>query len=366
MSKVCLCMIVKDEEHVIRRCLESVKPLIDCWVVVDTGSKDNTHSVVRECLEGIPGYNVDRPWKNFSHNRNESIALAKEYFPDADYLYFIDADEELCLKDPMDKNLVKDAYEVTYHYGDLIYQRISMVSTLKPWAYLGVLHEHLVTPGPYSTETLQDCYIKVRPEGSRSKDPEKFKKDAAILEEALKTDPQNTRNRFYLAQSYRDAGMPELAVKHYIERATLGGWEEEVWYSLYQSAKLMDQVDPQDWRVLDMYTRAYNLRPERAEVIGSLARWHRNRGQNHSAKLIAQEGIRLEPRAGYLFVEKSYYDWICLDEYALSAYWTSDFESSKAANQQLLGSGLTPTSQLARITKNLRFCETALKERKPA
>ena len=46
-SKICLNMIVKDESRVIRRCLESVKPLIDYWVIVDTGSTDGTQEIIK-------------------------------------------------------------------------------------------------------------------------------------------------------------------------------------------------------------------------------------------------------------------------------------------------------------------------------
>ena len=41
-KKIALCMIVKNEEKIIERCLSSVLPLIDSWVIVDTGSTDGT------------------------------------------------------------------------------------------------------------------------------------------------------------------------------------------------------------------------------------------------------------------------------------------------------------------------------------
>src|SRR5262245_53632420 len=92
--RVCLNMIVKNEAPVIRRCLESVLPFIDRWVVVDTGSTDGTQALVRESLSSKPGELHERPWKSFGHNRNEALQLASS---GSDYLFFIDADEQLSL-----------------------------------------------------------------------------------------------------------------------------------------------------------------------------------------------------------------------------------------------------------------------------
>src|SRR5579883_2825669 len=95
---VCLNMIVKDESPVIERCLASVKKLgiIDYWVIVDTGSTDGTQKIIKKFMKDIPGKLYERPWKNFAHNRNEALALAKDK---ADYLLFIDADEQLSVSD---------------------------------------------------------------------------------------------------------------------------------------------------------------------------------------------------------------------------------------------------------------------------
>ena len=54
---IALVMIVKDEEDTIKKCLSSVAPYISHWVIVDTGSSDNTLNVIRETMGelGIPG-----------------------------------------------------------------------------------------------------------------------------------------------------------------------------------------------------------------------------------------------------------------------------------------------------------------------
>jgi glycosyltransferase involved in cell wall biosynthesis len=55
MPTLCLNMIVKNEAHVLARYLASVKPWIDSWVIVDTGSSDGTQALIRGQLQGLPG-----------------------------------------------------------------------------------------------------------------------------------------------------------------------------------------------------------------------------------------------------------------------------------------------------------------------
>ncbi|MBV9108132.1 MAG: glycosyl transferase family 2, partial [Gemmatimonadetes bacterium] len=62
-------MIVRNEAHVIRRALESARPLVDAWVICDTGSTDGTPEVIAEVMAGIPGELHHVPWVDFGHNR---------------------------------------------------------------------------------------------------------------------------------------------------------------------------------------------------------------------------------------------------------------------------------------------------------
>jgi glycosyltransferase involved in cell wall biosynthesis len=104
-------MIVKNEAHVIRRCLDAVRPFIDNWIIVDTGSTDGTQAIIREHLEDIPGELFERPWQNFGHNRSEALALARAK---ADYIFVIDADNQLIVspdfkRSPAHSGLIFDA-----------------------------------------------------------------------------------------------------------------------------------------------------------------------------------------------------------------------------------------------------------------
>ena len=84
---ISLCMIVKNEEKNLPRCLESVCGLVDEMVVLDTGSEDNTISIAQSF--GAKVYQI--PWPgNFSAARNESVKKAC-----GDWILYLDADEVL-------------------------------------------------------------------------------------------------------------------------------------------------------------------------------------------------------------------------------------------------------------------------------
>ena len=85
--RISLCMIVKNEEKDLPRCLESVRGLVDEIVVLDTGSEDNTVSVAESF--GAKVYHMDWPG-NFSAARNESLKKAG-----GNWILYLDADEAL-------------------------------------------------------------------------------------------------------------------------------------------------------------------------------------------------------------------------------------------------------------------------------
>ncbi len=203
MAIICLNMIVKNEAHVIRRGLDTVKPFIHTWVIVDTGSTDGTQEIIREHMKDIPGELHERPWKNFAHNRNEAMDLARNK---ADYLMFLDADEEFVTPPGWRMPPLTEAgYRVRVdHPPQISYDRVSLVSTRLPWRYCGVLHEAIECRQPHAPlPLLGEVFLRENPEGARSLDPQKYARDAAVFEAALKREPDNTRYWFYLAQCYR-------------------------------------------------------------------------------------------------------------------------------------------------------------------
>lgn len=353
MPSICLNMIVRDESAVIERCLASVRPHVDHWVVVDTGSVDDTRERIHRALDGVPGQLFDRPWRDFGHNRTEALELARSR---ADYLLFIDADEVLGAETGASlRGLTHDAYSIEARYAELRYDRVSVVSTQLPWRWKGVLHEYLEAGRPVEQPRVPGYWIEVRSEGARSRDPRKFEKDAAVLEAALQREPGNARYAFYLAQSWRDAGQPAKAREWYGKRAAMGGWEEETWYSLYEIARLTERLGEPHAEIVAAYLRAHEARPARAEPLVDLARYLRLREQPHNAYLFARAAAQLPRSPDRLFVDAQAYGWRRDDELALAAFYSGRVPEAAALWRALLASDDLPAAERARIERNLQF-----------
>lgn len=87
MFSLSLCMIVRDESSTIRRCLNSIKKIVDEIIIVDTGSEDNTKEIAKEFTNKI----YDFKWiDDFSKARNYSFSKAN-----CDYILWMDSDEYL-------------------------------------------------------------------------------------------------------------------------------------------------------------------------------------------------------------------------------------------------------------------------------
>ncbi len=357
LASVCLNMIVKNESAVIKRCLDSVRPFIQSWVIVDTGSTDGTQELIRRELAGIPGELHERPWRNFGENRTEALELAKSK---ADYLLIMDADEELEVPAGFVlPELVAGQYMLRHRRkeSEMAWDLGTLVKAALPWRYRGVLHEVIVCDEPYVTETLHGPVVWGYFDSARNAPGAivKYANDARVLEEALIHEPDNARYVFYLAQSYRDAEMIPKAIEAYERRATMGGWDEEVFYSLYQIAVLGDRLGVERPLVLYAYLRAYESRPRRAEPLRALAAHFRNTADWSQAELFARAAVAIPRPDDLLFVEESVYAWHALDELAIAAYWLGKRDEAREINQRLLAEGKLPAAERGRVEKNLAF-----------
>ena len=327
-SSICLCMIVKNEAAVIERCLASVRGLVDYWVISDTGSTDGTQDLIRAAMDGVPGELHEDPWQDFGHNRSLNLEHARDK---ADYLLLIDADMVLRQNGELPE-LTADSYMIR-HGGDTEYRNKRLVRGSLPWRYIGSTHEYLTTGRPDHELHLDELVVDHFADGGSRAG--KYERDMRLLTADLERDPGNARTVFYLAQTWRDLGQRDEAIAMYRRRTAMGGWPEEVYFSLLQIGELL--ADAGDWpAAMDAFVEAWEFRPQRLEALYELASRLRVRGQHQAAYALASAGIGEPQPDDVLFVRPWVYRWGFLFELSISAYWVGDFLVSVRACDKLL------------------------------
>jgi len=271
-TKICLCMIVKNESKIMIRCLNSALKAIDYVSILDTGNpeaKDWDNGKTKDLIvkwgktKNIPTKVHNEPFVNFSVSRSRSAALAMESFPDADYLLMIDADMVLEVKDTFKKSsLTLDSYTIKQYSSSVEYWNIRLVSTRLNWTARAVTHEYwegkrkpikdltfvdddekflyeqITKSGHVGQAQFNDLVIDDREDGGCKDD--KFIRDERLLRGGLKdpSDKDNhTRYKFYLAQTLRSLGKYQESNEWYRKRIDSGGWYEELFYSHFQIAR---------------------------------------------------------------------------------------------------------------------------------
>jgi len=280
--QLCLNMIVKNEGHVIKNTLTKLLkkiPSIDYWVISDTGSTDKTKEIIIEFFKerNIPGELFDDEWKDFGHNR--SLAL-EHAFQKSKYLLVFDADDEIC-GDFVLPDLKLDSYHL--QFGDangVSYTRIQFINNKKKWKYIGVLHETITCVDHHdSSDIIKGNYYTISGKtGARSCDPNKYQKDALILEKGYNEAKQNNdmlyiRYGFYCANSYYDCGKWEDAIKWYKTTLENNNWEQEKYISclrLYNCYNVLNQKDTGIFYLV----KSFSYDKERVECLYELVKYY--------------------------------------------------------------------------------------------
>jgi len=310
--KICLNVICKNEEKVIKRMLKSVEPIIDYYVICDTGSTDNTINIINDFLKDKEGVIIIEEWKDFSTARNKCIEQSK-----GDYILWIDSDEELIIDKRFNKNNIKDcdAFVVETIYGSMNYFRKNLFKINNGYEWTGPIHEIIESKKEKKVKIIGGLKVLVRPEGSSWSDPDKYKKHAIILSEYTKID-KDPRWLFYTAQSYRDCKKYEESIKWYKKRYDdVNGFSEERWYSLYMIAKLKHLLG-QDAEKDFMY--CYNFDRVRAEPLKDLFKIYLKNEDYEAAMLIGKllKSYINRPKRS-LYIDVNLYDYESIYFYCL-------------------------------------------------
>lgn len=321
MKKLCLVMMVKNEGKIIKRCLDTVKYLVDYIVISDTGSTDNTIEQIELALKDIPHEVHHSKWINFGVSRTEALQKAKGK---GDYLLLLDADEVLVDINFNKDILTGDAYYLTYA-GNVEYAQIRIIKNDLNWKYVGVTHEYIHCEEAQNIQKITNLKFSSFDDGGNR--PEKFQRDIELLTQGLIDEPNNSRYHFYLAQTYNNLGQYEKAISYYSKRIKFGGWEEEVFYSKLQIARCFEALEKYKEAKI-YYLEAFEYRPIRVEPLYYLIKLYNKLKEYNSAYLIAENSLKISYPKDILFIDKSIYNYLLLLEVSVTFYWMKKYSEA--------------------------------------
>ncbi|ALH23085.1 Multiple type acyltransferase domains containing protein [Chrysochromulina ericina virus CeV-01B] len=339
-QSVCLNMIVKNEKHIIRETLDNLTNYItfDYWVISDTGSIDKTQEFIKDYFreKNIPGELFEDKWQDFAYNRN----LAREHaFNKSDYLFFFDADDLIHGDFKLPDKLDKDVYQFKFGTG-FSYDRICLINNREKIAkYLGVLHELLNVYKPNFTIELIDreYHFESRRLGDRSKNPDKYKNDAEILEKAYNTETTDLglkyRYAYYCAQSYRDAHLIEKSIewfKLFLDLPADNQYKYCACNYLGDSYKKLNNMED----AINYWYKAIHFDRERRETVVKIMEYYFTKDNHFAINLLydKMKNYKLTNTNGKIFLDMTRYYHIDYFNSIASCYideWMSGYYSCK-------------------------------------
>ncbi|QNO14463.1 glycosyltransferase [Alkalicella caledoniensis] len=272
--KLSFCMIVKNEEENLKRCLDSLQQILQKQyvelVILDTGSTDKTVEIAKSYTDKV--YFAE--WNNnFSDMRNKAIS-----YTNGEWLFSLDADETLETPNELisliESGSLNGKMSVMVKIKSFFYKNnidkfllesnFKIFRNDKDFCYRGAIHNQ-----PNVRKPIMASEILLNHYGYLIKDKnlmeKKFNRTSSILKEEIEKDPKNIYYSFQLSVSYSMYGKHDLALK--------------------QIRKTFELLNNIDYKLRKKYAFIYSVYSKNAFACG----------QYKEVINIAEEGVRLRP-----------------------------------------------------------------------
>lgn len=345
---ISLCMIVKDEEKTLERCLNSVKSVIDEIIIVDTGSSDATKDIATRFNANI----YDFKWiSDFSAARNYAFSKATK-----DYIIWLDGDDFID-KDNISKiNKLLENFNEDYDYisaeyilgrdinGKVSYslRRNRIVKREKNFQWIGNVHEYLAV---YGNGLLGDFAIE------HGKVKEYTDRNLQIFKDMEKKKVVFTpRDLLYYANELKDNGYYKEAIKNYRKFLdTKLGWIEDIkaaYLKLIECYKLTNQKD----KIPNLIFESFKYDIPRCDICCSLGEYFLEKEQVKQAAFWYRVALDCVPDKGNMaIVNKTYYTFVPSLQLCLCYFKMGNLDCSYFFNE--LGATFIPDSEKVKYNR---------------
>lgn len=334
MVTISLCMIVKNEEDVIERCLNSVASLIDEIIIVDTGSTDSTKDLVKNFTNKI----YDFEWINdFSAARNFAFDQAT-----MDYILWLDADDIIppkdCIKFLKLKNeLTFDVDAVMMYYNTAFdddgratfsYFRERLSKRSQNFKWKEPVHEYLQISGNIINSDICITHGKIK--------KEKSSRNLEIYRQRLANEEKLTpRGTYYYARELKDNEKYEEAISIFEEFLASGlGWLEDNITACAELAICYQLVNDTQ-KALEAMLRSFQYDTPRAELCCQIGYHFKARNKYHLAAYWFETALTLErPKDSWGFHQEDYWSYIPCIECCVCFDKLGDYKKAEQYNEK--------------------------------
>lgn len=308
MVTISLCMIVKNEEDVIARCLESVSDLVDEINIVDTGSTDKTKEIVKQFTDRI----FDFKWiHHFADARNFSFQQAT-----CDYIFWLDADDVLMAEDQEKFKVLKesltpniDAVSMNYHLSfdnegnvSSLIRRNRLVRREKQFRWIGAVHEYLEVSGNLIESDVSVSHLPLQHDHQRN---------ITIYKKLLQSgEPLSPRDTFYYANELLDHNEIEDAIFYYeLFLTSKQGWVEDNINACFKLADCYSKLNDKENNVSSIL-RSFEYDTPRPEACCRLGHHFIEQAKNHEAIFWYEQALTIKPKPNAPFQNKTFTTWL--------------------------------------------------------
>jgi len=327
-------MIVKNEEAVLERCLNSIKDAVDEIIIVDTGSTDSTKAIAYKYTEKV----YDFEWvQDFSAARNEAFSKAT-----CDYQMWLDADDvfpKASVKQltKLKKTLAPTVDIVTMKYlthfdkhGNPIHTSIRerLIKRGKGYVWQDPVHECIPLIGNIMYSDIEVHHKKVKQEGTSTRNLDIYKN----LEKSGK--PFTPRQLYYYARELKDHGLWVNAIyyfKKFLE--TKRGWVEDNIATCYNLSICFSMMDEQQ-KIIPILVKSFEYTAPRAEICCEIGYYYKRINNYAIALKWFQIAANLDPPNSAGFILQDYWGYIPNIESCVCYCHLGDYERAKISNER--------------------------------
>lgn len=333
MITISLCMIVKNEEETLARCLDTVKDIVDEINIVDTGSTDKTVEIAKQYTDRVFFFE----WiGSFAAARNESFKYATK-----DYILYLDADDVILdedrlklkqLKETLDPSVdsVSMYYDAgTDEYGNvtLRYRRNRLVKREKNYKWCGDCHQYLDVKGKIINSDISVTHRKIKHAVGRT---------VSIYEKKIERGDNFTpRDHFYYGNELRENGLYEKAIESYDKNITAKeGWIEDKVFACIFKADCYRYLGDMQCELTSLL-QSFQFSSPRAEACSRIGYVFQRQKDYKKAIFWYELAIQQVPEPDrWSFVYTDYHTWYPNLQLCVCYYNLEDYQRSHDCNEE--------------------------------